>query len=204
MFFFFVCFFYSIYIRSSLASQQCLNKTRSFSNNFLIIYIEPINILLNVRKHTLWHVCQVKIQISLHICTVWSEFSMDTFWKAMDAKFFHKDNEDWSDCAEIKADLSLRWAYVSWYAFSCRSSYVSICDCIFKHIFFLPQTIPINTLSLQYSNTLNFKLIKFTISVTQLWQCKVSLDNEDPDQTTVNVIKLWTPEVLRKLHRQTV
>ena len=34
-------------------------------------------------------------------------------WVAKNAKFLHADNEDWSDCADAQADLSLRWATMS-------------------------------------------------------------------------------------------
>ena len=33
----------------------------------------------------------VKIQISLYICPVWSEFSLGTFWIAKDANFLHEN-----------------------------------------------------------------------------------------------------------------
>ena len=47
-----------------------------------------------VRKRTFGHVRPAKIQISLHIRTVWSESSRGTFWIHMDAKFLRPDNED--------------------------------------------------------------------------------------------------------------
>ena len=59
-----------------------------------------------------------KIQISLRIRAVWSEFSLGAFWIAKDAKFLHADNEDWSDCADAQADLSLHWAHMSDSTFS--------------------------------------------------------------------------------------
>ena len=60
-----------------------------------------------VRKRTFRHVLPAKIQISLRICTVWSESSLGTFWIANDAKFLHADKEDWSNWADVQADLSL-------------------------------------------------------------------------------------------------
>ena len=33
------------------------------------------------------------------------------FWIVKNANFLHADNEDWSDCADVRADLSLCWAY---------------------------------------------------------------------------------------------
>ena len=52
----------------------------------------------NIKKCTFEHVHPVKIQISLCIRAVWSEFSMGAFWVVKDAVFLHVDNEDWSDC----------------------------------------------------------------------------------------------------------
>ena len=68
---------------------------------------------LNVRKRTFRHVLSAKIQISLRIRAVWSESSLGAFWIAKIAKFLHADNEDWSDCADAQADLSLRLAHMS-------------------------------------------------------------------------------------------
>ena len=47
-----------------------------------------------VRKYTFGYERPVKIQISLHIRTVWLESSLDAFQIAKDAKFLHADNED--------------------------------------------------------------------------------------------------------------
>ena len=49
-----------------------------------------------------------KIQISLRIRAVWSESSLGAIWIAKDAKFLHADNEDWFNCADAQANLSLR------------------------------------------------------------------------------------------------
>ena len=61
----------------------------------------------NARKRTFGTECPAKIQISLRIHTVWSESLLDAFWIAKDATFLHADNELWSDCADVQADLSL-------------------------------------------------------------------------------------------------
>ena len=45
----------------------------------------------NVGKRTFGHVRPAKVQISLRIRTVWSEFSLGVFWIANDAKFHHVD-----------------------------------------------------------------------------------------------------------------
>ena len=60
-----------------------------------------------------------KIQISLHIGTVWSESLLGMFWIAKDENFLHVDNEDWS-----KLPRSMGWyespsdAHVCRYIFS--------------------------------------------------------------------------------------
>ena len=72
----------------------------------------------NVRKHAFGHVRPVKIQISLRICAGWSESSLGAWWIARDAIFLHADKEDWSDCANAQADLSLPLAHMSGGTFS--------------------------------------------------------------------------------------
>ena len=39
-------------------------------------------------------VCPAKIQISLGICPVWSEFSLCAKWVALDESFLYADSED--------------------------------------------------------------------------------------------------------------
>ena len=80
------------------------------SRAFGTVYREISHIF---RKLIFWRVRPVKIHISLHIRAVWSESSLGAFWIANDAKFLHADNEDWSDCADVQADLSLHWAHMS-------------------------------------------------------------------------------------------
>ena len=65
----------------------------------------------NMRKHTFEHVYPGTIQISLPIHAVWSESSLCAFWITKDTKFLHANNKDWSDCANVQADLSLSWAH---------------------------------------------------------------------------------------------
>ena len=60
-----------------------------------------------VRNRTFGHVRPAKIQISLCICTVWSESSPSAFCIAKGTKFLYADNEDWSVCANVQVDLSL-------------------------------------------------------------------------------------------------
>ena len=68
---------------------------------------------------TKWHVRPVKSQISLGIRPVWSESSLCAQWVAKDPSFLHADREDWSDWADAQADLSLRWAPIS-FCWFCR------------------------------------------------------------------------------------
>ena len=54
-----------------------------------------------------------KTQISLGICPVWSESSLCAQWVAKDPSFLDADSKDWLDWADGQADLSLRWAHMS-------------------------------------------------------------------------------------------
>ena len=38
---------------------------------------------------------------------VWSDFLLGTFWIAKAANSLNEDNEDWSDCTVVQAELSL-------------------------------------------------------------------------------------------------
>ena len=42
---------------------------------------------------------------------VWSESSLCAEWVAKDPSFLHADSEDWSDWADVQADLRLRSAH---------------------------------------------------------------------------------------------
>ena len=54
----------------------------------------------------------IKIQISLGICTVWSESSLCPLWVAKGPNFLQVHSELWSDWVNAQADLSLCWAHV--------------------------------------------------------------------------------------------
>ena len=60
-------------------------------------------------KPTKWYVRPGKTQISLGI---WRS-SLCTRWVVKDPRFLHAASEDWSDWADAQADLSLRWAHMS-------------------------------------------------------------------------------------------
>ena len=68
-----------------------------------------------------------KTQISLGICPVWSECSLSTWRKPGSLDTYWVHSEDWSDWADVQADLSLCWAHRSFYWF-CHEA---------AHIFFL-------------------------------------------------------------------
>ena len=61
----------------------------------------------NIRTCTFRHVCPAKIQTSLHIRAVWSEYSLGTFWIAKDAEFLHADNEDIDQFAQMDRLIKL-------------------------------------------------------------------------------------------------
>ena len=65
-----------------------------------------------------------KIQISLRIRALWSEFSKD-------AKVFHVDNENWSDCVDIQADMSLHWAHISEGTFFHTAAHFLLCSFLY-------------------------------------------------------------------------
>ena len=83
---------------------------------------QVINKNHNMSKPTKWPWAQRR-QISLGILPVWSESSLCAQWVAKDLSFLHADSEDWSDWADAKADLSLRWAHTHFVGLSCRGAY---------------------------------------------------------------------------------
>ena len=61
----------------------------------------------DITKPTKW-VCPARIQISLGIRPVWSEYSLSA-WRKLGSLATHlAHSEDWSDWANAQADLSLR------------------------------------------------------------------------------------------------
>ena len=63
----------------------------------------------DVRNPTFGRVRPAKIQISLRILAVWSEFSLDAFWLAKDTKFLLADNEGSDQTARMRR---LIWIFV--------------------------------------------------------------------------------------------
>ena len=70
---------------------------------------KPKQMCHNVRKRTFEPERPAKIQISLRIRTVWSEFSKGASGTAKDAKFLHADIEDSDQTARMRR---LIWVFV--------------------------------------------------------------------------------------------
>ena len=63
----------------------------------------------NVRKRTFWHVRSAKIQISLSVRAVGSEYSWAAFWIAKAAQFLYADSEDSNQTARMRR---LIWVFI--------------------------------------------------------------------------------------------
>ena len=73
-----------------------------------------------ITKPTKWHVRPVKTQISRGIRPVWSESSLCA-WRKLGSLTTHwAHSKDWSDWADAKPDLSLRWAHSHFVGFVMR------------------------------------------------------------------------------------
>ena len=81
------------------------------------------NLSCNVRKRTFVHARRMYDQISRHIRTVSSEYSLGTVWTAKDTKSLYVYNEGSDQIAQ--AVLSLFWAYMSEGTFSHVTTYFS-------------------------------------------------------------------------------
>ena len=101
---------------------QFQNNVSLQTHNWKSIYEKTFSSLIETLKQpsepphdkpTKWHVRPVKTQISLGIRPVWSESSLSA-WRKLGSLATHwKHSEDWSDWADAQADLSLRWAYMT-------------------------------------------------------------------------------------------
>ena len=81
---------------------------------YKIIFFEHLCNNRNMRRCTFVNVHPTKIQISLRIRAVWSEFSLGEIWVANDAKFPHGYNEYSDQTAGIRRMiLSRHWAHIS-------------------------------------------------------------------------------------------
>ena len=74
-------------------------------------------------KPTKWHVRPAKTQISLGIRPICSESSLSTCKKLGSLATHWAHSEDWSDLAEVQADLGLRWAHSHFVSFVMRCSF---------------------------------------------------------------------------------
>ena len=63
-------------------------------------------------------------QISLYIHPVWQGFLLIPLWIAWRLQKAHAISEDWSDCVDGQADLSLCWSYKSYCWFCCVLAHV--------------------------------------------------------------------------------
>ena len=79
----------------------------------------------SMTKPIKWHVHPAKTQISLGIRPVWSDSSLPASWVAKDQCFFMRTEKLWSVWADPKANLSLHWAYRSFYWLQ-RLNYVTV------------------------------------------------------------------------------
>ena len=76
-----------------------------------------------ITKLTKWHVRPAKTLISLGIRPVWSESLLSAWRNIGPLTTYWAHSEDWSDLADVQADLSLRWAHVILLVLSCGGSY---------------------------------------------------------------------------------
>ena len=89
-----------------------------FSLHCRLRSLRNLYISLSVRKRTFGYVRPAKIQVSLHIHTVWSEPSLGAFLDSQGCIVSSSGQRRlWSDCADAQAYLSLRWAHVRRYCF---------------------------------------------------------------------------------------
>ena len=80
----------------------------------------------NIKNHTFENVRPAKIQISLRICAVCSETSLNAFWIAKDAMFIRDDNEDSNHTARMRRLI--------WNFFGSTSQKV-FCSPLRKHVY---------------------------------------------------------------------
>ena len=72
-------------------------------------------------KPTKWPLRRAKTRISLGICPLWSE-SLQFPWRNIGPlTTYWAHSEDWSDWTDAQADLSLRWAHMS-FCWFCRAA----------------------------------------------------------------------------------
>ena len=68
------------------------------------VQLERIWYILSYLTRNVRECAPEKIQINLHICAAWLEYSLGTLRIAKDAKYFHAGNNDWANCVDSQAD----------------------------------------------------------------------------------------------------
>ena len=86
--------------------------------------IAHINRLMT--RPTMWPVCPAKTQISLGIRPVWSESSLSAWRKLGSLATLWAHSKDWSDWVDAQADLSLRWAHMSFCWFCHEAAHIKL------------------------------------------------------------------------------
>ena len=96
-----------------------------FATYFLSkIYQSQQDLSHPMTKSTKWPVHPAKTQISLGICSVWSESSLSAWWNLGSLATHWVHSKDWSEWAD--ADPSLRWAHMPfcWFCHSVAHLFV--------------------------------------------------------------------------------
>ena len=112
----------------------------------------------NVINLTFRHVWSATVQISQHICAVWSKSSLGTFWIAKDAKFLHVNNKVSNQTAWM---WKLIRVFIGWYVFSLSAHIFSWLRmhsdvCIGYKIPYLPKSLPLFGLIKKMTNWWHF------------------------------------------------
>ena len=87
-----------------MTNQMCISTTEEDLGKVICLQMYKSQ---HMSKPTQRHVHLAKTQISLGICTVWSESSLSAWIKLGSLATHWAHSEDWSDWAVAQADLSL-------------------------------------------------------------------------------------------------
>ena len=114
------CMVFGYYVRLKghrlFKRKECVGFVRLIVLSMIILFtvLHPfLHLSRLMSKPTKWHVRPAKTQISLGIRSVWSESSLSAWRKLGSLATYWAYSEDWSEWAEAQADLSLRWAHMS-------------------------------------------------------------------------------------------
>ena len=128
----------------------------------------------NVRQRTLGHVRISTTQISLRIRAFWSESLLGAFWIAKDVMFLLRKRRLWSDCADVQADLSLFWAYISEDAFCFLTLPLTKCFTFFRKYKKNDASVVVGVVPGTVGTTLDID-ISFMIDKSMIW-CQYDID----------------------------